>query len=528
MTQATAHLHDILQVMAWLRQHAQPAARLCSDSRSVQAGDVFLAWPGRRHDAREDVAAAFAAGASAALVQAQPGQWQPQPAVPAHAVASYANLYRDSGAIASAWLGHPSAALDVVAVTGTNGKTTLAWWLSHALTAAARPCGYVGTLGAGMHGQLQDTGLTSPQALQLQQTLAQLRDAGAVACAVEASSIGLQEGRLGGCQVRVAILTNLSQDHLDYHGTMAAYADAKAALFDWPDLQAAVLNADDALGQRLIARLAPCADAGLQLWDYAVCDAAPQPLARLVAGTLRFDATHTHCEIAEYAVPQPAADAQPVARVPLQAPVTGRFNVHNLLGLLGALRALGMPLQQAVALCRELPAVPGRMQMHALADCPLVVVDYAHTPDALRAALAALRPVAAQRGGRLHVVFGCGGDRDASKRPLMAMAAAQQADVLWITSDNPRSEQPASIVAQMETGLTPAQRAVANTVLDRRQAIAQAIAAAAATDVVLVAGKGHETYQEVKGVKQPFSDNEEVASALALRQAQPRAAEVSA
>ncbi|WP_343292290.1 UDP-N-acetylmuramoyl-L-alanyl-D-glutamate--2,6-diaminopimelate ligase [Vandammella animalimorsus] len=523
------------QALAWLQQHLAPGASLRDDSRAVQPGDAFFALPSQSAQGRPlarpaqlaaHIEAASAAGAAALLVDAQAaqawlaaraaGQAQAQ-ALPA--LALYPQLRQASGEIAALWHGQPSQALDVVAVTGTNGKTTLAWWLAHVLGLAGRPCGYVGTLGVGMPPQaLRDTGLTSPGPLLLQAALHDMQRQGASACAIEASSIGLEQARLAGTRIRVAAFTNFTQDHLDYHGSMQAYGAAKRLLFDWPGLQAAVLNAQDAYGQSL--RQALLARPGLALWDYAVqADGLPAATARLCAQGVQFDGDSVRFEVLEYApAAQSAAQGEasaPLRQAQVRARVTGLYSVQNLMALLGMLRAMGLELEQAAQLCRQVPAVPGRMQMLAQPGKPLVVVDYAHTSDALRAVLQALRPVAAQRGGRLSVLFGCGGDRDAGKRPLMAMAAAQTADALWITSDNPRSEDPLAIIAQIETGLTPAQRAAAKVLPERRTAIAAAVAAAAAHDVLLLAGKGHEAYQEIKGVRHPFSDLDEAQQALA-------------
>ncbi|RMX10007.1 UDP-N-acetylmuramoyl-L-alanyl-D-glutamate--2,6-diaminopimelate ligase [Allofranklinella schreckenbergeri] len=509
------------QAVAWLRQRVPAGACLHSDSRLLQSGDVFLAWPGFAQDGRKHVVAALRSGASAVLAEARDADsaaWLHETKAK-HNLALCEGLQRMAGEIAALWWGQPSAQMDVLAVTGTNGKTTLAWWLAHACGSADAPCGYVGTLGVGIPPMLAETGMTSPDALRLQWELSCLREQGATACALEASSIGLEQGRLNGTRIPVAVFTNLTQDHLDYHGTMQAYGRAKQRLFEWPDLQVAVVNAQDAYGVKLRA-LASVRN-GLDVWDYAVAaESLPVARARLMAVDVQFSDGCATFEVQEYSHSTPDEQACPVQSLRMQAGVTGLYNVQNVLALLCVLRARGMALVQAAAWCVHLPAVPGRMQIvPAQPTQPLVVVDYAHTPDALRAALQALRPVAQQRGGQLNVVFGCGGDRDPGKRPLMAMAAAQGADALWITSDNPRRERPAVIIAQVVTGLTLAQRQAAHILEDRRQAIAQAVTQANACDVVLIAGKGHEDYQEVKGVKHPFSDMQEAQQALRLRSA---------
>jgi UDP-N-acetylmuramoyl-L-alanyl-D-glutamate--2,6-diaminopimelate ligase len=312
---------------------------------------------------------------------------------------------------------------------------------------------------------------------------------------MEASSIGLVEHRLDGCAIDVALFTNLTQDHLDYHGTMQAYGAAKRRLFEWPGLKAAVVNVDDTFGAQLAAGLR---SSGIDLWTVSL-----HADARLVAGERRYGPDGLVFEVAEGA-----------ERRRLATGVVGEFNASNLLVVLGGLRALGVPLAEAVAALGALTPVPGRLQRVAgEGDDVEAVVDYAHTPDALQQVLAALRPLAAARGGRLLCVFGCGGDRDATKRPLMGAIASRLADRVVVTSDNPRSEDPAAIVAQVLAGAG----ANAEGVADRREAIARAVREAATGDVLLIAGKGHETTQVVAGVAHPFSDADEVRSALAQR-----------
>lgn len=535
------HLQTIDAAIAWLQQHAQAGALLRSDSRRIEPGDVFLAWPGHAGDGRAHIDTALKAGAVAVVMEGQASQ----PAVAAHAagaaLATFEGLYRASGVIASRWYGQPSQAMQLAAITGTNGKTTVAWWLAHALSQAGKLCGYVGTLGIGVGNQVKTSGLTSPEAVQLQQSLRDMLQQGVQACAVEASSIGLDQGRLDGTAIDLAVFTNLSQDHLDYHGTMQAYGQAKRMLFDWPGLSSAVVNVQDTFGAQLAHDLQQRAN--LQLWTVAVqAPGLPAATARLEASALDFASGMASFTVTEYAAAvQNQSDLlrEAVAEQAVQAPVVGLYNVQNALTVLAALRALGYSLADAVQSSLHLPAVAGRMQVvpasadaAVAAELPLVVVDYAHTPDALRAALQALRPVAEQRHGQLQVVFGCGGDRDSSKRPLMAMAAAQHADTVWITSDNPRSERPDDIIAQIVQGLTPAQRSQAQVEPDRAAAIHAVIAQAKPGDVLLLAGKGHEPYQEIKGVQHPFSDVQQAQDALAQRLAvalkRPQNKEVSA
>ncbi len=496
-------LHTPQQAADWLRLRI--LGTLQSDSRQVQAGDGFLAWPGAAVDARRFVAAALQSGAAACLVEREGAQAFGLD-LSDQRLGVYPGLRAAAAPIAAVFFGEPSQRLQMLAVTGTNGKTSTAWWLAQALTQVGRRCALVGTLGIGEPGALVHNGLTTPDPVLLQRELQRMLQAGFAACAIEASSIGLQEGRLDATRIHTAIFTNFTQDHLDYHGDMAAYWQAKARLFDWPGLQAAVVNVDDAQGQRLAASLSQ--RPSLDLWTVS-CEAR----ARLMARALRQREQALAFEVLEN-------DGGPACEV--RAPVVGRYNVSNLLGVIAALRSLGVPLDQACAACAHLGAVPGRMQAQGGDGLPLVVVDYAHTPDALDKVLGALRPVALERGGRLWCVVGCGGDRDPAKRPLMAAAAEAGCDTLVLTSDNPRSEDPALIVSAMVTGL--ARPAQAQVWIDRGQAIAQAIAQAGARDVVLLAGKGHEDYQEVQGQLLPFSDMLQAQAALRARRSQEVAA----
>ena len=478
----------------WLSSWVQGTLR--TDSRLVQAGDAFIAWPGYANDGRRFVKAALDAGATTCLVEAE--------AIEAFGfddarVAALPRLKAATGAIAHAFFDHPGSRLDIVAATGTNGKTSTAWWTAQALTALGRRCGVIGTLGIGEPGSVRATGLTTPDPVTLHATLRQFADRGFAACALEASSIGLVEHRLDAAPIDVALFTNFTRDHLDYHRSMATYWAAKRQLFDWPGLRAAVLNIDDAQGAALAAELAA---QSLDLWTVSAAPAASS--ARLQAQAVHYADGGLAFTLHEGA-----------ASVPIRSSLIGDYNVHNLLVVLGGLRALGVPLADAAAVVPDLTPVPGRMQRVG-AGGPEVVVDYAHTPDALDKVLASLRPLAAARGGALWCVFGCGGNRDASKRPLMGGIAERGADHVVVTSDNPRDEAPETIVAQIVAGL--ARSEAAQIVVDRRRAIADAVRAAAPADVVLIAGKGHEDYQEVRGVRHPFSDVAEATRTLAQRQ----------
>ncbi|MDR2851985.1 MAG: UDP-N-acetylmuramoyl-L-alanyl-D-glutamate--2,6-diaminopimelate ligase [Burkholderiaceae bacterium] len=515
-----------LEAAQWL--HARVHGALSADSRAVDAGDGFIAWPGAATDGRRFVGAALAQGASACLVEAEGVQaFNFDGFEGPGAVAAYAGLKAATGPIAALYYAQPSRHIDVLAVTGTNGKTSTAWWLAQALGHLGTRCGVIGTLGAGVPPALEYTGLTTPDPVRLQRQLRAFVDQGLGACAIEASSIGLAERRLDGTRIAAAVFTNLTQDHLDYHASMQAYWQAKAELFDWPGLRAAALNVDDRHGRMLALELRE--RGGLDLWTLSAAgsetdaetnagvDGDAGIRARLCARDVCYDAHGLRFVVAETgAAPQVLATR-----------LIGQYNVPNLLGVIATLRALGHPLEQAVAACRALDPVPGRMECIAVPSTrpgppmplPLVVVDYAHTPDALAQALAGLRPLVRERGGQLWCVFGCGGERDRGKRPLMAAAAGKWADRLVLTSDNPRSEPPEAILAQMLRGLAAPQTGAQAVQVepDRARAIVQAIAQAAAQDVVLLAGRGHESHQEIAGERIPFRDHDHAAAALAAR-----------
>lgn len=530
------HLGSSSAAVAWLK--ARGTRGLRTDHRLVRPGDAFLAWPGRSHDGRRHTKAALAAGAAACLLEARDLDLQALPSGDGR-LACLDELKRQAGAVADGFLGHPSAALEVVAVTGTNGKTSCTWWLAQALNALGRGCGVVGTLGAGVPATAFDaTGLTTPDAVALQSLFRRFVDQALAACAIEASSIGIAEHRLVGTALAVAAFTNLTQDHLDYHGTMDAYAAAKRSLFDTEGLKAAVLNVDDAHGRAWAEELAT--HPGLAVWGVS----AGASGARLCARDVR----HTEQGLTLELVETDDSGATGPGHV-VRCGLIGAFNAENLLVVAGCLRALGVPLAQVAHVLGQSTPVPGRLQRVApvgAAPQPAVVVDYAHTPDALGKALQALAGLAAARGGRLWCVFGCGGDRDASKRRLMGRAAVQGAAHVVVTSDNPRSEAPQGILAQILAGAreaagpcpdndvhdaapaSPAASADAPCTLvaieDRRAAIAHAVQAAAAQDVVLIAGKGHEQTQEIAGIKHPFCDVTEAAAALSARTRSGRAA----
>ena len=481
-------LHTPEEAARWLQERV--TGTLSADSRKLAPGDGFIAWPGAATDGRKYVNAALGAGAAACLVEHEDAQAY---GFSDDRVATYEGLKAATGPIVAAYFGVPSEQLQVVAITGTNGKTSTAWWLAQALDRLGRKCGVVGTLGVGQLGAMVFNGLTTPDPVLLQQQLKRFVDEGFVACALEASSIGLEERRLEGTRIRLAVFTNFTQDHLDYHASMADYWQAKKMLFSWPGLQAAIINIDDAKGFELSAALI---GAPLDVWTFSCTG-----LARLQAQAICHGTHDLSFEVVEGA-----------ARHRISTPMVGLYNVSNLLGVVASLRAMNIPLADAVNACADLLPVPGRTETLTVPGQPLVVIDYAHTPDALEKVLLAIKPVALSRGGRLWCVFGCGGDRDASKRPLMAAIAEKSADQLVVTSDNPRTEDPQLIIDQMLRGLSRPDAVLVQA--DRAAAIADALRLAQAGDVVLLAGKGHENYQEIKGVKFTFSDRDQAQAVL--------------
>ena len=478
-------------ILQQLRALGVEPGGVADDSRQVQPGDLFVAYPGGLADGRCYIADAIARGAQAVLWQ--PGGdfvWQPEWRLPNLSHPSPRTL---CGPLAHAVLARPSEQMSLIAISGTNGKTTISQWLAQT---HRRPCGFIGTLGAGFDGSLAETGLTTPEATNLARYLRGFADRGAQACALEASSIGIVEGRLDGARVDVAVFTNLTRDHLDYHGTEAAYAAAKEKLFAWPHLRLAVLNLDDPFGRQLLERTR-----AQKILCYTQCASCDERQGTVRAENVEETPTGMRFRL-----------STPYGRAWVESELLGRYNVSNLLAVATVLTDAGMtPGAIAERLARLLPP-PGRLEKLGGVDEPLVVIDYAHTPDALEKVLQALRPVAAVRGAGLTVVFGCGGDRDRGKRPQMGEVAARLADCVVLTSDNPRSEAPQAIIDDIRAG-APA----AEIVIDRAAAIRQTVVAAPAGAVILLAGKGHEPYQEIAGVRRPFSDKEAAKAALTAR-----------
>lgn len=455
------------------------------DSRRVQPGDVFLAYRGRRHDGRHHIAEALKAGAVAVVVE----DALPEALVRRNAAAvAVPALAQRTGDIAARFYGHPSRSLELIGITGTNGKTSVASYLAQALSDTDTECGLFGTLGYGVVGDLQPALTTTPDPVTLQQTLARLRDRGVRHAVMEVSSHALDQGRVNGVNFAIAVFTNLSRDHLDYHSDLAAYSAAKRRLFEWPGLRHGLINCDDAFGRELLA-----GNKG-QMLAYSL----ESTQADLYARVSRPGRARLQLDV-----------ATPWGNGRCTAGLSGRFNASNLLAALGVLCLLDIPLAEALTRLARVRPPPGRMQVLGGNGWPLVVVDYAHTPEALAQALMALRDECV---GRLWCVFGCGGDRDAGKRPLMGAAAEHHADRLVITSDNPRSERPEAIIGAIRAGLTAPDQAIVE--VDRRRAIGQAIGLARADDIILIAGKGHESYQEIGGIRYPFSDQQVVQASL--------------
>ena len=492
--------------------HDPSITGLVLDSRAVRPGNAFVAIAGFGAHGLGFVAQARANGAGAILFE------PPAPAelpAPGDAIA-VPGLRARMGAMADQFHGHPSRAMTMVGVTGTNGKTSTVQLLAQAWHLLGTASGSIGTLGVGLYGHVVPTGFTTPLVLQMHEVLAQLRDDGACAVAMEVSSHALDQGRVDAVHYDVAVFTNLTRDHLDYHGDMAQYGAAKAKLFHRDGLKAAVVNLDDSFGSELMRTV----DASVRQIGLS-SRGAQQATPRMDAQVVRSQDAKEHVTLRADSL---MLDGRGIAfdlvvegaRYPVQSPLLGRFNVDNLLAVAGALYALDHAPADIAALLSQLQPIAGRMNRlggeHGL---PTVVVDYAHTPDALEQALASLHD---HLTGRLVCVFGCGGERDTGKRPQMAAIAERGANVVIVTDDNPRGEDGDVIVADIVAGL--ANPAAAIVQRDRAAAIATAIGLAGAGDIVLIAGKGHEPYQEVHGIRHAFDDTEVAGRVLAARAAQ--------
>jgi UDP-N-acetylmuramoyl-L-alanyl-D-glutamate--2,6-diaminopimelate ligase len=460
---------------------------LAQDSRSVERGGAFLACQGRTTHGLAHLESALERGAAAVL-------WEPAPGVEAPSLpmgvagVPVPQLGARAGELADRFFGHPSAGLKVAGITGTNGKTTTAFLLAQAADATGRRGAYLGTLGAGRPGRLVSATLTTPDAVSVHRRLAEARDDGASVLAMEVSSHALDQGRVGGVRFDTAVFTNLSRDHLDYHGTLDAYGAAKTRLFHTPGLRCAVVNVLDPFGRALAESLAD----GLEcVWFSASSELIPSPRV----GWIRLS------EMRALATGLVLHIESSWGAGTIRSRLVGAFNAENLLATLSVLLGWRVPLQQALAAVSACHAPPGRMEVFGGGAHPVAIVDYAHTPDALGKLLDAAR---AHAHGKLICVFGCGGDRDLGKRPQMGAIAEHLADAVVLTNDNPRSEDPRAILAQIAAGMQ--QPAAALVIPDRAEAIRHALAEAEPGDVVVIAGKGHEDYQIVGTERRPFSD----------------------
>ncbi len=503
MTRAVLIDHAVSteNLISLLRRKAECGADLHLDSRLIQPGDVFVACPGISGDGRDYVGQAIEQGAAAVLMHVDRAEsWvDVDLRVPAIGVIG---LHARLGELADLWYQSPSASLKVVAITGTNGKTSCAHWLADALSSLGKKTGVIGTLGVRFpDGKIQAGTLTTPDVLSVHRVLAALLRADAQVVAIEASSIGLTQGRLNGVRIQVAAFTNLSRDHLDYHASMAEYEAAKGALFAWPGLQSRHINVDDEAGVRIGGAMAQ------PFVGFSVSQSAG--VVDLVAQNLVMDASGVCFSL---------VNGSKLAE--LNSRLFGLHNVSNLLCVASVLLSLGYELKKIASVLALLEPVDGRLQKVVAVQSdralPTVIVDYAHTPDALERALEALRPLAKQKHGKLWCVFGCGGHRDAGKRPLMGAIALRLADQVVVTSDNPRDETPEAIIAQIVDGLPQDVTHIAME-SDRAQAILLTVLRAQPNDVVLIAGKGHETYQEINGIRAPFDDRQWSKLAMLLR-----------
>ncbi len=468
---------------------------LVTDSRCVRPGDTFLAYAGEKNDARKWISQAIESGANAVIWDPNGFAWNSEWRVPSLAVA---NLREKVGLIAGHVYGHPSQKMQVIGFTGTNGKTSCSHWYAQAMGVLRKKTAIIGTLGNGFMNALEATANTTPDPILIQKHLAQFLHYGAKNVAMEVSSHGIQQGRINGVKLTAAVLTNLSHDHLDYHKDMDAYAATKARLFFWPGLKCAVLNLDDVLGVELLQQLA---GKSIQVIGYSFKEDVVRTVSRqcevVYASNLKFDLRGLEFDI----------DYQG-NRERLKVDLIGKFNAANLLAVTAALLASGVDFSEAVHALQAVQPVAGRMEKFGGEDQPDVIVDYAHTPDALEKVLMTLREIlqssrVGKKSKRLHCVLGCGGDRDKGKRKLIGEIVARYADEVVFTSDNPRNEDPHAIINDMIAGLKQCRYQIE---VNRELAIYQVISGASPGDIVLVAGKGHEAFQEIAGQKFPMND----------------------
>lgn len=471
---------------------------LTTDSRMINPGDTFLAYVGDKQDGRRFIPQAIAAGANAIIWESDGFEWNSEWKIPN---LSMPNLRSKAGMIADYVYDHPSQKLQLIGVTGTNGKTSCSHWIAQAAAALGRKTAVIGTMGAGFPGELEATVNTTPDPVLLQRKMADFASHGAWGVAMEVSSHGIARERISGLTFAIAMLTNLSRDHLDYHGSMEAYAAAKASLFRWPGLKYAVLNLDDAFGAGQVKYITGT-DTRVIGYGFKELQHSNQEKLQVLQG--RNLKANSHGLVFDVEFEGRSME--------FKTGLIGVFNASNLLGVLATLLASGIGLEDAARALQEVGPVAGRMQRIGGGDRPLIVVDYAHTPDAMEKVLTTLRQILQAglhrdagtllRKPRLICVFGCGGERDRGKRPLMGEVATRLADEVVITSDNPRQENPDVIIGEIASGAV----ARFDVEKDRGTAIERAVRCARSGDIVLIAGKGHETYQEVCGQRFPFDD----------------------
>ena len=469
---------------------------VCIDSRKTGQGDLFLACHGTKTSGVHYMREAIDAGAVAVAIESDAGAIVFNDEVP---VIPVSGLRNKAGIIAARFYGNPSARLNVIGITGTNGKTSVSCFIAQSLAGfSGRNVGLIGTLGYGPYSQLVSGINTTPDPVVLQQTLADLLHEGTDTVIMEVTSIGLDQGRVAGVDFNMGVLTNLTADHLDYHGDMHTYAEAKKQLFTSHGISHAIINTDDEYGMRLCSELG----SDVPIIRYALVNELPAAQAGSAQSAVLavVDETQTGLSL---------AIASPWGQGKLTTGISGRYNAYNLLASLAVLCLLEIPFEQAMQQLSQLTPVPGRLEKFGGNGKPEVFVDYAHTPDALDHVLRFLKE---DCSGKLICVFGCGGNRDRSKRAPMGTIAETYADQVIVTSDNPRFEDPALIIEDILAGIS--NREAVQVLADRNQAITTAVRTAAAGDVVLIAGKGHETYQEVAGQRYPFSDRQLVRNLL--------------
>ncbi len=497
-------------LIEYLHSLVNSAAKVSADSRQIQSGDIFFAYPvghgNALRDGRQFINAALERGAAAVVFD---------PAGPGAHYADYPkciaveNLAEKAGELSAQWYGYPSKQLKAIGVTGTNGKTSITQWLAQALDEPNHRTAVLGTLGAGFPDSLIQTGYTTPDAPKLQTQFKELLNAGAKQAVIEVSSHALHQNRVAGTQLNCAVFTNLTQDHLDYHGSIANYGEAKVKLFVLAGLEHAIINLDDAFGREIAIKLLAKGD--IKVWAYTIDQSALQGFEKFGDRLQRIYAKDSIFSGAGY---DSLFTYEGIGSNSLHIPVLGEFNLSNALAVWAVLLSQGLSCDEASKRVSQLRPVLGRMELIQVgkqqnSESFLAVVDYAHTPDALQKTLQALAPIAEQRDGKIWCVFGCGGDRDAGKRAQMGAVAQQYADYIIITSDNSRSEEPQAIIEMIRSGISQEYLNV-QMIIDRAAAITAAVRNAASQDIVLVAGKGHETTQEINGKKFDFSDQEHI------------------